>query len=108
MSEAAGLSDLGKSIEKMLKLLMTERRFSALDFQEQMLVLDKALKLESIKQRAAAEEEGAWFRSIERDTARPPGEPNDEDEDDEGEEDVPRAPAKRGPGRPPKANGGVE
>jgi hypothetical protein len=65
MSEdkAANLSELGEAIERAIITMMQPNKWSALKFHEQMHLLDKALKLEAIKQKAAEPGEGSWFRN---------------------------------------------
>jgi hypothetical protein len=57
-----GLSDLGNAVERALKILIAPRNFAALAFGDQMTLIDRALKLEQIKQRSQSDEDGAWFR----------------------------------------------
>lgn len=57
------LSDLGTAIEGAIIEMMKPERWRNLKFHEQMHLLDKALKLEAIKQRKTEPADGAWFRS---------------------------------------------
>ena len=79
----SNLSDLGQSVEKCLVAMMADASWKILKFEERMLVLDRALKLEAIKKKAAGDEEGAWFRDMGRydDDPAPGGFPQLEKDD---------------------------
>ena len=61
----SGLSPLGQSVEATLRRMLNQKAFDALDFPDQMLVIDRALKLEAIKQKALDGQEGEWFHNLE-------------------------------------------